>query len=82
MALWTNEYDLKVPLKEWYFQASRLSRHWPMYYDYVYNTIGIKRKEYFTLNKTLDRRQQTQRSLCKLLHLTAQKRGQAITVMG
>eukprot|EP00957_Ditylum_brightwellii_P097955 7460896-Ditylum_brightwellii.AAC.1 len=23
MALWTKEYDLKVPLKEWHFPASR-----------------------------------------------------------
>eukprot|EP00957_Ditylum_brightwellii_P004013 305001-Ditylum_brightwellii.AAC.1 len=27
MALWAKEYDLKVSLKEWYFPASRLSRH-------------------------------------------------------
>eukprot|EP00957_Ditylum_brightwellii_P197671 15059510-Ditylum_brightwellii.AAC.1 len=29
MTLWAKECDLKVPLKEWYFQASRLARHWP-----------------------------------------------------
>eukprot|EP00957_Ditylum_brightwellii_P131894 10057990-Ditylum_brightwellii.AAC.1 len=80
MALWAKEYDLKVPLKEWYFPASRLLRHWPM--THFYNTIEIKRKEYFTLNKTLNRCQQIQQSPCKLLHLMVQKRGQAITVMG
>eukprot|EP00957_Ditylum_brightwellii_P115196 8785462-Ditylum_brightwellii.AAC.1 len=27
VALWAKKCDLKVPLKEWYFPASRLSRH-------------------------------------------------------
>eukprot|EP00957_Ditylum_brightwellii_P169252 12882116-Ditylum_brightwellii.AAC.1 len=35
MALWSTECNLKVPLKEWYFPASQLSRHWPTYYDYA-----------------------------------------------
>ena len=32
MALWAKECDLKVPLKEWYFPAFQLLRHWPTYY--------------------------------------------------
>eukprot|EP00957_Ditylum_brightwellii_P146841 11178517-Ditylum_brightwellii.AAC.1 len=94
MALWAREYDLKVSLKEWYFPASRLSRHWSMYYDcatdklYAHNQdlfLQYARNQeegIFTLNKTLNERQQTQQFLCKSIHLTAQKRGQAITVMG
>eukprot|EP00957_Ditylum_brightwellii_P184945 14085172-Ditylum_brightwellii.AAC.1 len=35
MALWARECNLKVPLKKWHFPASRLSRHWPTYYDYA-----------------------------------------------
>eukprot|EP00957_Ditylum_brightwellii_P168409 12818968-Ditylum_brightwellii.AAC.1 len=77
MALWAYEYDLKVPLKEWYFPVSCLSQHWPTYYDYAtdnlyvhhqdtfYNILGTKKKEYSTLNKTLSGYQQIQWSLYK-----------------
>eukprot|EP00957_Ditylum_brightwellii_P001716 132662-Ditylum_brightwellii.AAC.1 len=47
MALWAKEYDLKVPLKEWYFPASRLSRHWPMHYDYAMDKLYVHNQDSF-----------------------------------
>eukprot|EP00957_Ditylum_brightwellii_P063489 4819568-Ditylum_brightwellii.AAC.1 len=60
MALRAMEYDLKVPLKEWYFP------HWPIYYDYatvnlyVHHQDITKKKEYFTRAKTLSGYQPSQ----------------------
>eukprot|EP00957_Ditylum_brightwellii_P095719 7293071-Ditylum_brightwellii.AAC.1 len=47
MALWDKEHDLKVPLKEWQFTASRLSRHWPTYYDYATDKLYIHHQDTF-----------------------------------
>eukprot|EP00957_Ditylum_brightwellii_P177807 13544064-Ditylum_brightwellii.AAC.1 len=47
MALWAKEYDLKVQLKEWYFPASRISRHWPMYYDYDMDKLYVHNQDSF-----------------------------------
>eukprot|EP00957_Ditylum_brightwellii_P200652 15296296-Ditylum_brightwellii.AAC.1 len=47
MALWTKEYDLKVPLKEWHFPASRLSRHLLTYYDYAMDNLYIHHQDIF-----------------------------------
>eukprot|EP00957_Ditylum_brightwellii_P031265 2370038-Ditylum_brightwellii.AAC.1 len=47
MALWAKECDLKVLLKEWYFPASRLSRHWPTYYDYATDSLYVHHKDTF-----------------------------------
>eukprot|EP00957_Ditylum_brightwellii_P099626 7588282-Ditylum_brightwellii.AAC.1 len=47
MALWAKEYDLKVLLKEWYFPASRLLRHWPMYYDYARDKLYVHNQDSF-----------------------------------
>eukprot|EP00957_Ditylum_brightwellii_P027874 2106186-Ditylum_brightwellii.AAC.1 len=45
MALWVIECDLKVPLKEWYFPASRLSKHWPIYYDYATDSLYVHHQD-------------------------------------
>eukprot|EP00957_Ditylum_brightwellii_P129235 9857865-Ditylum_brightwellii.AAC.1 len=47
MALWAKEYDLKVPLKEWHFPASRLSRNWPLYYDYATDNLYVHHQDSF-----------------------------------
>eukprot|EP00957_Ditylum_brightwellii_P032780 2485296-Ditylum_brightwellii.AAC.1 len=47
MALLAKEYDLKVPLKEWYFPAFRLSRPWPIYYDYATYKLYVHNQESF-----------------------------------
>eukprot|EP00957_Ditylum_brightwellii_P088562 6745498-Ditylum_brightwellii.AAC.1 len=47
MALWAMEYNLKVPLKEWYFPASRLSQHWPTYYDYATDNLYVHHQDTF-----------------------------------
>ena len=47
MALWAKEYDLKVPLKEWHFPASRLSRHWLTYYDYATDNLYVHHQDTF-----------------------------------
>eukprot|EP00957_Ditylum_brightwellii_P054814 4154178-Ditylum_brightwellii.AAC.1 len=77
MALWAREFDLKVPLKEWYFPVSCLSRHWPTYYDYATDKLyvhhqdtflqytKIKKKEYSTLNENPCGFQLSQRFLSK-----------------
>eukprot|EP00957_Ditylum_brightwellii_P091579 6973076-Ditylum_brightwellii.AAC.1 len=47
MALWAKEYDLKVLLKERYFPVSRLSRNWPIYYDYATDKLYIHNQDSF-----------------------------------
>eukprot|EP00957_Ditylum_brightwellii_P114378 8720509-Ditylum_brightwellii.AAC.1 len=47
MALWAKECDLKVPLKEWHFPASNLSRHWPTYYDYATHNLYVHHQDTF-----------------------------------
>eukprot|EP00957_Ditylum_brightwellii_P124893 9520928-Ditylum_brightwellii.AAC.1 len=47
MALWATEYNLKVPLKEWYFPASQLSRHWHTYYDYATDSLYVHHQDTF-----------------------------------
>eukprot|EP00957_Ditylum_brightwellii_P151862 11564128-Ditylum_brightwellii.AAC.1 len=47
MALWAKEYDLKVLLKEWYFPASRLSRHWQTYYHYAMDNLYVYDQDIF-----------------------------------
>jgi hypothetical protein len=47
MVLWATEYNLKVPLKEWYFPSSRLSQHWPSYYDYATDKLYIHHQDTF-----------------------------------
>eukprot|EP00957_Ditylum_brightwellii_P166888 12702450-Ditylum_brightwellii.AAC.1 len=47
MALWAKECDLKVPLKEWYFPASKLSRHWPVYYGYAMDKLYVYYQDTF-----------------------------------
>eukprot|EP00957_Ditylum_brightwellii_P155998 11873500-Ditylum_brightwellii.AAC.1 len=47
MALWASECDLKVVLEEWYFPASRLSRHWPTYYDYATDNLYVYHQDTF-----------------------------------
>eukprot|EP00957_Ditylum_brightwellii_P147989 11268275-Ditylum_brightwellii.AAC.1 len=47
MALWAKECNLKVPLKELYFPASNLSRHWPTYYDYAIDILYVHYQDTF-----------------------------------
>eukprot|EP00957_Ditylum_brightwellii_P185133 14098379-Ditylum_brightwellii.AAC.1 len=47
MALCAKECNLKVPLKEWYFPASNLSRHWPIYYDYATDNLHVHHRATF-----------------------------------
>eukprot|EP00957_Ditylum_brightwellii_P113431 8648415-Ditylum_brightwellii.AAC.1 len=47
MALWATECDLKVPLKEWYFLAFQLSRHWHTYYDYATDNLYVHHQDMF-----------------------------------
>eukprot|EP00957_Ditylum_brightwellii_P007083 536988-Ditylum_brightwellii.AAC.1 len=47
MALWAMEYNLEVPLKEWYFPASCFSRYWPTYYDYAKDNLYVHHQDTF-----------------------------------
>eukprot|EP00957_Ditylum_brightwellii_P186329 14186551-Ditylum_brightwellii.AAC.1 len=47
MELWAKECNLKVPLKEWHFPASNLSRRWPTYYDYATDNLYVHHHDTF-----------------------------------
>ena len=47
MALWAIECDLRVLLKEWYFPASQLLRHWPTYYEYATDNLYVHHQDTF-----------------------------------
>ena len=47
MALWAIDCDLRVPLKEWYFPASQLLRHWPTYYEYTTDNLYVHHQDTF-----------------------------------